>query len=172
VALIKKNTLLLLGFVATLWFLYIVAFSQTLALNEKAASLQKQQELRKKNLLALERLMLEDAQTDRLLVDSPISDETFLQNNLLEIVNDFAQKEPLSIVSFHEPHAFKEDNTVFKTYSFCVIGPYASLLKLIHALEQKHAFGNVQTAVFEKKKNPRNGQVSLECMLSIQRIGQ
>ena len=168
----KKNKILLLSFLSSLWVCYILAISPTLALKKEAKFLEKNHLQNQETLLELNRLILQKKQYEQILKTYPVYKTSSLQNNLLETIHTFGKKQQLKIVSFHQPHSAVFKNTLFTTYSFEVKGSYQSMVKLIQHLEEKRLFGTVFSCRFEKKKNYRTNKSFLVCTLFLQHAEQ
>lgn len=167
---LQKNSILLLGFLLSLWVCFVLAITPTLELKSQVDVLKKKHFENQQILSNLNSLLLQKKQYDQLLEKHHLSSRTSLQNNLLEVINQFGKENKLSIISFNKPHSFNNKNTRFKTYSFKVRGSYSSILKLIHSLEQKYSFGKISSCSFEKKKNYRTYRSYLDCEIFIQQI--
>jgi Tfp pilus assembly protein PilO len=87
---------------------------------------------------------------------------TSYENNILNKLNEYADEHSLKIVEFKKPHVVVQDSHVVNTYEFTVEGPYNSLIKLVHTIEQKTRFGEVSHLKFEKKKNLKTGKYYLQ----------
>ena len=142
-SILNKNSILIIGFLLSLWVCYAIAISPTIKLKTEVDALKKRHLENEQTLNNLNLLLFQKKQYDQLLDKYNLNSETSLQNNLLEVLNKFGKESKVTIVSFNQPHTFKSKNTKFKTYSFKLKGNFTSILKIIHQLEQEYSFGKI-----------------------------
>lgn len=95
----------------------------------------------------------------------------FIQNNLLKVVNSYADANNLKVVSFLEPHVIFQNDLTIKTYDFTLEGLYNDINKLIYQLVQQTKFGKIVNPHFEKKKNFRMGHYYLQTRVLLKSFG-
>lgn len=151
-----------------LWVCYVLAISPTLDLKKEAKNLEKKALQNQKIRREIDALTLQKKQYEQVLKTYPVQKLNSLQNILLETIHTYGKNHGLKIVSFHEPHSFVSQSTLFTTYAFEIKGSYVAMVKLIHHLEQKRLFGKVFSCHIEKKKNYRTNKSFLVGKLYIQ----
>lgn len=157
----QKNIGLLIGFVLILILSYQLAITKTLEQKNEYENLKQEALLFNNAPKQLSLLKQKERYYDSLLVTYQL-DGSSIQNNLLAAINDYANKNNLTVVSFLEPHMVTKNELDIKTYDFTLEGNYNSIIGLIYTLEQKTKFGEVINLHFEKKKNFRSGKEYLE----------
>lgn len=168
----QKNGLLLLEFIVLLWVAYQLSFSKTMAQKKQYIILKKELLLVENSSLKLMRLQKQHRFYDSILKVKNIGVNTSFQNNVLNIINSFADTTNLSILDFKTPHSYVQDNFEIQTYPISLNGSFNQSLKLIYQLEQVSSVGNVVSASFEKKKNYGKNMYFLETTILLQHIKQ
>ena len=154
----RKNKLLLLGLILTLYFCYSFAIEKTLDYYRKYKN---QKELidntnNKPKLLA--NLLLKEKEIDQWLSKNDYMSTSF-QNELLKHLNNYGSIHNLKIVDFKEPHKIIENNTEINSYSFSVDGSFNNVLGLINTIENNPSLGFIKHMSAEKKINYKtNGE--------------
>jgi len=165
-----KNIALIVGFVIALIFCYQLAISKTFQQKQQYNTLKAQELLFKNAPKQLSLLKQKDVYYDSLLTKYQL-DGSSIQNNLLKVINLFANENNLKVVSFLEPHIIEKNDLVIKTYEFVLEGDYNSINELIYQLEQKTKFGEIINLHFEKKKNFRTGRYYLQVRVLLKSYG-
>tara|TARA_R110002050_G_scaffold137538_3_gene261161 strand:+ start:6877 stop:7389 length:513 start_codon:yes stop_codon:yes gene_type:complete len=166
----QKNIALIIGFVIALVLCYQLAISNTLQQKEQYNTLKAQELLFKNAPKQLSLLKQKEVYYDSLLSKYQL-DGSSIQNNLLKVINTFANHNNLKVVSFLEPHVISKNDLTINTYEFILEGNYNAIIQLIHQLEQKTKFGEVINLHFEKKKNFRSGTFYLQVTILLQSFG-
>lgn len=157
----KKNTILIVSFVLVLILCYQLTIKHTLQLKEQHSQLKREAASLKDSPQQLAILKQKNVYFDSLLTKFQLGGSS-IQNNLLKIINTYANNNALKVVDFLEPHIYKNDNLTIKTYDFTLEGTYNNIHRLIYLLEQETKFGEVVSLHFEKKKNYRTGRFYLQ----------
>ena len=144
---------LIAGFLLLLLVSYRFAISNTLKLMAEHKKLKEEEKHFKNVPKQLKILSEKDAFYESQLKKYRING-TSLQNNILKALNSMGEENGFQVVEFREPHRF-ESNVIENTYIFTLEGPYNSILKGIHKLEQEHKYGEVLHLSFIKGKNYR-----------------
>lgn len=165
-----KNILLAVGFIILLFISYKLAISKTLELKNEYNTLKKEELLFKNTPKQLSLLKQKQKYYDSLLNKYQIQGGS-IQNNLLKTINTFSKKNNIKVVNFKEPHSFKHNEVIVKTYQFSLEGRYNDILNLIYHLEQRTKFGEVINLNFEKKKNFRTGKYYLQAHVLLKSFG-
>jgi len=166
----RKNIGILIGFILLLFIAYKFSISKTIESRKLHNSLQKQKESLSNLPNQIAYLKQQNKYYDEILEKNQISTDISFQNNLLKIVNSFAEKNNLKITGFKEPHILTQNDAVTKTYNFSVKGNYTSILKLLYSIEQYGNYGRIISVDFQKKKNYKSNSVFLECEVFLQRV--
>jgi len=166
----QRNIALVIGFVIVLILCYHLAISKTFEQKQQYNTLKAQELLFKNAPKQLSLLKQKDVYYDSLLTKYQL-EESSIQNNLLKVINVFANENKLKVVSFLEPHIIAKNELVMKTYEFVLEGDYNSINNLVHQLEQKTKFGEVINLHFEKKKNFRSGKYYLQARILLRSFG-
>ncbi|WP_420603234.1 hypothetical protein [Flagellimonas sp.] len=165
----NKNTLLLLGFCLAMLLCYKLAVSKTLALRKEYQRLSQEEQLFRAVPQQLSLLSKKENHLDSLLQHLNLNN-TSLENDLLRTVNREVEKNDLKVIDFNPPHVSEINGTLTNTYNFTIRGPFTSLIKLIHTLEQQSSFGQIAHVDFRKQKNYRTRKNYLEATIFIQRL--
>ncbi|WP_407556492.1 hypothetical protein [Winogradskyella sp. 4-2091] len=166
----QKNIALIIGFVVALILCHQLAISNTLEQKKQYNSLKSQELLFKNAPKQLSLLKQKEVYYDSLLTKYQL-DGSSIQNNLLKVINVFANDNNLKVVSFLEPHSITKNDLTIKTYEFVLEGNYNAINQLIHQLEQQTKFGEVINLHFEKKKNFRSGRYYLQARVLLRSYG-
>ncbi|GAB4160300.1 MAG: general secretion pathway protein [Winogradskyella sp.] len=166
----QKNIVLIVGFITVLYICYILAVSKTLEQKELYNNLSKEVILSKNAPKQLSLLKQKEVYYDSLLTKYQL-DGSSIQNNLLKVINSYAESNNLKVVSFLEPHVIAQNDLTIKTYDFTVEGNYNDIIKLIYQLEQQTKFGEIVNIHFEKKKNFRTGRYYLRARVLLKSFG-
>ena len=166
----QKNIALIIGFILALIICYQLAINKTLDQKEQFIAMSKEAVLFKNAPKQLSLLKQKEVYYDSLLSKYQL-DGSSIQNNLLKIINRFADDNNLKVISFLEPHIIENDDLVIKTYEFVLEGDYNSINKLIYQLEQQTKFGEIINLHFEKKKNFRTGKYYLQSKILLRSFG-
>lgn len=166
-----KNIMLVIGFLLGLLICYNFAVSKTVSLKKEYTSLQQQELLFENTPKQLSLLKQKQKHYDSILKANKL-DGSSIQNNLLKTINFFANQNNLNVLDFVEPHSYKQNDLVVKSYAFTVEGSYNSIITLVYKLEQETRFGEVINLHFEKKTNFRTHKRFLEATVLIQHYSQ
>jgi len=166
----QKNTLLLVTFFVALYICYLLAISKTLEQKEQYNILSKEILLSKNAPKRLSLLKQKEVYYDSLLTKYQL-DGSSIQNNLLKVINYYAEAHDIKVVSFLEPHAITKNDLIIKTYEFVLEGNYNDINQLTYQLEQKTKFGEIVNLHFEKKKNFRTGKYYLRAKVLLRSFG-
>jgi len=165
-----KNIALIVGFIAALIICYQLAIIKTLGQKEHYNTMTKEAVLLKNAPKQLSLLKKKEVYYDSLLTKYQL-DGSSIQNNLLKVINRFADDNNLKVISFLEPHVIVNDDLVINTYQFVLEGNYNDIIKLIYQLEQQTKFGEIINLHFEKKKNFRSGRFYLQARVLLRSFG-
>jgi hypothetical protein len=166
----QKNIVLIVGFIAVLYICYLLAISKTLEQKGLYNTLSKEVLLSKNAPKQLSMLKQKEVYYDSLLMKYQL-DGSSIQNNLLKVINSYADANNLKVVSFLEPHVISQNDLTIETYDFIVEGHYNDIIKLIYQLEQQTKFGEIINFHFEKKKNFRTGKYYLQAKVLLMSFG-
>ena len=165
----QENILLIVGFLFLLIISYVFSIQKTLDLKLRLKALKKDKELVSNASNRIFSLQQENQYLDSILQQKDLSIENSFQQTLLKKLNVFSKTTPVEIISFQEPHAFKEKNANIMTYSFEIKGNFSALLKLINNIERQQ-LGEIISVHFEKKKNYRRNKQELIAKFYIQKL--
>jgi hypothetical protein len=126
----------------------------------KLTGLQKDKELVANASGRIFSLQQENRYLDSVLQQRDLSIENSFQQTLLKKLNIFKKTTPIEIISFQEPHTFKDKNVTLMTYSFEIKADFSALLQLVNNLERQQ-LGEIISVNFEKKKNYRRNKQEL-----------
>lgn len=166
----QKSIILIIGFVASLYICYALAISKTLEQKAQYNTLAKEVLLSKNAPKQLSLLKQKEVYYDSLLTKYQL-DGSSVQNNLLKVINAFAEANNIKVVSFLEPHFMAKNDLMVNTYDFTLEGPYNAINQLIYQLEQQTKFGEIVNLHFEKKKNFRTGRYYLQARVLLKSFG-
>ena len=168
----KKNIALLFGFIFLLWIAYQLSFSKTLELKKQHAALKQEARLFENGAQKLLQLKQEDHYYDSIFKSKRISTDTSFQNNLLSVINSFADSTMIKVVSFENPHKFQQEGTEVLTYAFTLQGNFSQITRLIYQLEQHYKLGKIISINYVKKRNYRRRSDYLVCSVLLQQVIQ
>ncbi|MBV7269085.1 hypothetical protein [Winogradskyella luteola] len=166
----QKNIILVIGFVFALLICYQFAISNTLEQKQQYDTLSKEVLLSKNAPKKLSLLKQKEVYYDSLLTKYQL-DGSSIQNNLLRVINAFAESNNLKVVSFLEPHITVKNDLTVKTYNFTLEGQFNDINQLVYQLEQQTKFGEIVNLHFEKKKNFRTGRYFLQAKILLKSFG-
>jgi len=165
----RKNKLLITAFIIIMYVCYSFAFSATIknyqVYNKKKEILQ--DNANTPSLLHL--LKQKNNQLEKDLMPFNYITQSSFQNELLSKINGLNPANNLKITSFDEPHIFKNNLNIFRSYSFSLEGSFATILMLINALENDGTFGYIKHIAFTKKTNYETGASRLTAYIILQR---
>lgn len=165
----NKNILLLLLFLLALLLCYKLAISSTLTLRKEYVSLKKEEQLFKNIPQQLALLSKKEMYLDSVLQKLDLNNSA-MENNLLRVVNKEAAKNNIKVIDFNAPHTSTEGSNNVMTYIFTLEGSYASILKVIHDLENKRNFGRIAHLSLAKKKDYRSRRIYLQVLVFLEQI--
>ncbi len=165
-----KNIILISGFLLVLILCYKLAINKTIDLKQEFKQLKEQEILFKNTPRQLSLLKQKQKYYDSILTKHKISGSS-IQNNLLKVINTYADSTNIKVVTFLEPHIINQNDLKINTYQFTLQGKYNSIIKLIHLLEQETKFGEIINLHFEKKKNFRTNQYYLQAHILLRSFG-
>ena len=166
----QKNILLIIGFLVSLYICHQLAISKTLEQKRQYNGLTKEVLLSKNAPKQLLLLKQKEVYYDSLLTKYQL-DGSSIQNNLLKVINAYAEINNVKVISFIEPHITTKNDLIVKTYDFTLEGSYNDINQLIYQLEQKTKFGEIINLNFEKKKNFRTGRYYLQTRVLLKSFG-
>jgi hypothetical protein len=165
----QKNITLVISFFGVLLLGYFLSISVTLSLKDNYDNLKTQEQIYSNIPKRLKMLSQKEKHYDSLLQHYQIT-ETSLQNNLLKTIDRYAVNHAIKIISFNEPHSVIQNGKKTNSYAFRVSGDFNAILGLAYQLEQRSKFGMIASLQFEKLKNYRTGQTSLEGAFVLQLV--
>ncbi|MFC4636464.1 hypothetical protein ACFO3O_21335 [Dokdonia ponticola] len=165
----QKNTTLVISFFGVLLLGYFLSISVTLSLKKNYDTLKTQEQIYSNIPKRLQILSQKERYYDSLLQHYQIT-ETSLQNNLLKTIDRYAINHNIKIISFDEPHSVIQNGKKTNSYAFRVSGDFNAILGLAYQLEQRSKFGMIASLEFEKLKNYRTGQTTLEGAFVLQLV--
>ena len=168
----QKNIILIIGFIVLLWIAYQLSFSKTIELKKQHSKLKEEALLFENSTQKLLQLQKENQYYDSILKSKRISTDKSFQNNLLSTINSFADSTNIKVVSFQNPHVFRQESAEIITYSFTLRGTFNQITQLIYQLEQQFKLGKVISVNYLKKRDYRRRSNYLECTILLQRIEQ
>lgn len=165
-----KNIALVSGFLLAILLCYKLALNKTINLKQEYNQLKNQEVLFKNTPRQLSLLKQKQKYYDSILTKHKISGNS-IQNNLLEVINRYANNSKIKVITFLKPHVIIQNNLKVNTYQFTLQGDYNALIKLIYKLEQETKFGEIINLHFEKKKNYRTNKHYLEVHVLLRSFG-
>ena len=166
----QKNILLLVTVFVTLYICYLLAISKTLEQKKQYDSLSKEILLSQNAPKSLSLLKQKEVYYDSLLTKYQLGGSS-IQNNLLKVINYYAEAHDIKVVSFLEPHTITKNDLVIKTYEFVLEGNYNDINQLTYQLEQKTKFGEIINLNLKKLKNYRTGKSYLQANVLLKSFG-
>lgn len=166
----NKNILLVAGFLLGLFCCYQFAIAKSFTLKNEYDELKQEAIISQDLPHRFKLLNRRKSYYDSILTKYQLN-ESSVQHNLLETINAFAEKNNLQLVDFKEPHSYRQNDLLLKTYRFTLEGDYNAILQLIYNLEQKRKFGEIINLHFEKKENYRTGEFYLQASVLLRSFG-
>ncbi|GAB1856176.1 hypothetical protein MHTCC0001_10110 [Flavobacteriaceae bacterium MHTCC 0001] len=149
---------------------YTLAISKTIALKQEVKQLEKQEISFKNTPKQLMLLKQKQKYYDSILAKHQIKGSS-IQNNLLNLINSYADSSNIKVITFLEPHTVTQNNLKVNTYTFTLEGNYNDILLLIYKLESNTKFGEIINFHFEKKKNFRTNTFYLQASILLMNFG-
>ena len=166
----QRNIALIVSFILTLILCYQLAIKNSLEIKKQHMHLVSEVESLKNAPQQLSLLKQKKVYYDSLLTTFQLNDSS-IQNNLLKVINTYANSNNLKVIDFLEPHVSTIDELVINTYDFTLEGSYNSINQLVYYLEQQTKFGEVISLHFEKKKNHKTGRLYLQARVLLKNFG-
>lgn len=165
----KKNKILLGGVLLMLLVSYKLAIQKTVNVAKAHSVNTERKELIKDIPKQLALLSQKERHLDSQLSDLNV-DNSSLQSSLLKFLNQEAEKNKVKIIEYNSPHFYQTEKETKETYIFNLEGSYTSILKTIHALENKGTFGAVSHLDMEKKKDYRTKRTFLQAKVFLEQV--
>ncbi len=166
-----RTVLLLVGFIAFLFIAYRVAIKETLKLSRNYKEM-----VRKVTSLEnapSEIASLEDQLNEiQSMVGQTYDTGVDIQEDLLETISGYCQKNNLEIREVPRVHVTEDLNYILETSNFQVQGKFIPLLKLLNMLESRSGYGRLLSAEFIKEKDLRTKKHRLVLSIYIQNVKQ
>src|SRR5574343_220672 len=119
----RRNKVLILGIVLSLYLSYSLAIKKTIAYYKEYKSKNELISNLNNNPKLLSNLIANEKQIDLWLSKNDHPSDSF-QNELLKQLNNYCSKNNLKIVDFKEPHQIQESETNINSYSFSIDGSF------------------------------------------------
>jgi hypothetical protein len=162
----RKNILLVFIFLALFIYAFTGPIRKTISLNRDNFSLIGTVESMDDNLDKIDKLNLQLAGFDSLLVHSG---NGLLQVNLLEEIGHLSQDNAVIVKSLEYPEQNTKGFFEIETFTIKLEGSFKSLLKVIFSLERRTEIGRIISVDFKVSKNESVNRRKLYCTLYIQR---
>ncbi len=164
-----KNKLLYLGILVMLVLSYQLAIKNTLKVRKDLINLKIDAQKTKDIPKEMSVLTLKEKYYDSILVKMDIGHSS-VQNKLLHLINNEAEKNEIDVIDFNQPHISAIDEINLNTYSINLKGSFTNILKVIHSIEKKGNFGEIIHIDFQKKKNYKTNTFNLEATVFVQQV--
>jgi hypothetical protein len=165
----KKNKLLLAGGILLLFVLYKISWKKTIAaygLNKTIGEQMAQASNAPQKLALLEQQNLE---CDRIL-GTYQNTESNTQQLLLSAVSGYCQQTGLLLKEFPKSIFKQENEYMVETNYFVLEGPFSTILRLTHQLEQKNRIGKIVSVNYLVKKDNKTQKNLLDATIYIQNV--
>lgn len=149
----RKNKLLIVGFVITLYICYRFAVSSTITYYNQYTS---QKELANSSFNdpdILDKLLKKERQLDEALSEYISVSGVSFQNELLAELTQLCKEQNLKIYNFNEPHIIVDNGLQISSYTFSLEGNFNSMLLVINSIENNPQMGFIKHLKFEKKRD-------------------
>ncbi len=164
----KKNRILLVGFIVSLYLCYSLALSKTMFYRNEYLSHQEIGVNNNRIPKILAQLKYKENQIDKWLSENNTISSNF-QNELLKQLNQYSNLYKLKIVDFKVPHAYTEKNNTINSYSFSIEGSFNHVLLLLNKMENTQNLGQIKHIYTQKKTNFKTNQDYLITTVIIQK---
>ena len=165
----KKNQLLIVTAVLTLFIVYSFAIKKTINAYGKFSDAEHKMEF-----AANAPKMAEQLEKELRMMDERIGNQNTKGQNttqvLLELVTNYCQKNHAILREFPEITISNEENLQVETNRFIVEGPFSTLINLAYILEQKNKLGKVASARYQLKKDFKTREMALTATIYLQNI--
>ena len=165
-----KNTLLISSFIIVCLFAYNFSFLKTKEKFQELKNLEHQESLNNTYLKKINYLKQQDIYYSKQLEELQISIESSFQNNLLTVISNFNQNEPIKIINFESPYRFKLNNGLQETYVFTIESNFKTILNLLYKFEQQYRVAKIISVNFIKTKDYKKNKTFLQCEIYLQRV--
>jgi predicted nuclease with TOPRIM domain len=167
----KKNIILLITAVFSLYLSWTLAIHETVELSSSTAEMEQRLEAAKEAPNEIKRLELEldkvKGKTRKLY--SGVQD---LRKLLLSEVTALADLYELTLKSFPEHFMQQKEGMELSTSPVVLSGAYKDMLQMIYEFEQNEIAGKISSVVFEIEESPRTRNRKLFMTLYVQSINQ
>ena len=164
----RKNKILIIGIVLTLYISYSLAIKKTITYYKEYKTNQELIGNLNNNPKLLSSLIFREKQIDQWLSKNDHTTDSF-QNELLKELNKYCSKNNLKIVDFREPHQIQESETNINSYSLSIEGSFIKILGLISSIENTSGLGLIKHISTVKKMNYKTNDEYITTYIIIQK---
>lgn len=164
----RKNKLLILGLILSLYLCYSLAIDKTIEYYKQYKDQKELISTTNNNPKLLFNLLLKEKQIDQWLSKNDYV-STAYQNELLKELNAYCSLHNLKIVDFKEPHKVIEKKSEINNYSFSVEGSFNTVLGLINKIENNPGLGFIKHLSTEKIMNYKSNEEYILTSLILQK---
>ncbi|PKD18739.1 hypothetical protein APR41_17680 [Salegentibacter salinarum] len=165
----NKNIALIIGLLLIGFLSYEFSISNTLEVVDNLKELDKTINKNTSQPEEISKINKEEIYLDSIIQAKRLGDVS-LQNNLLNVLNKYAENVGYKIISFQKPHLLKDGNTTITTFGFTLEGDYKSIEKILYILENQYIFGEMTHVNFLKEKDYGKKEEYLQCRVLIQHL--
>jgi lipopolysaccharide export LptBFGC system permease protein LptF len=149
----KKNKILFLVFLITIFVCYSFAISNTIEVYREYYS-KNELIINSNNSPKLANLLHQkEKQLDLILSQYNITASETFQNDLLKQLNTYSNTYRLKIIDFKEPHITSEKGFITTSYIFSLEGSFNGCLALLNKIENDPSLGSIKHLNFTKKRD-------------------
>lgn len=159
-----KNKIIIATFLLSLFLCYKLAILKTINARQQLNILSKESVQISNTSKELYQLKIKESYYDSLLNTYQFKNLS-IQNQILNILNEFSSNGSIEIKKFKEPHTIEENELIIKTFDLTIKANYNNIIKLVHHFEQKERFSEIINLNLKKIKNHKTGKYFLQAKI-------
>ena len=164
-----RNYLLIAGSVIFAFIVYNNAIQKTLDVKSKYDTLKQQIQSNELSVTHINQLQAESNTLNTILGTTKEAEED-IQQNLLEEVSEYCNKNKITLTKFPETTSFREKEYIIETNEFEVKGTFKKLLQLQYNIENNFKGARVASVHYYSKKNIKTKELELFLNVYLQNI--
>jgi hypothetical protein len=165
----RKNKILLLGLLFSIYICYAFAIANTIDYYNKYKNQQQLLAGDFNNPEMLRKLVQKEKQLTAALGQYANPEEGTFQNRLLKELSYQSKINGLKIIDFQEPHIISNKEVKTTSYIFSLEGSFNGILLLLNSIENDPSLGSVKHIDFIKKRNYKTNQDYLTAQVILQK---
>lgn len=165
----RKNGLLAVTSILLLLVVYSLGINKTIKAHHEYSESEK-----KMKIAENAPQMAAQLEKELILMDIKLGNQSTpgqnTSENLLSLITNYCQNNHAVLREFPQTTIANQGDMIIETNQFVVGGSFATILKLVYILEQKHKVGKVASVKYQLKKDFKTKEMLLTATVFIQNI--